>query len=126
LTCQTGCRNAHKASTLHEELQATEESWEQEKWSFPGKISPISKWAALKTYIGVTLWSEQIIFRDIYIYIYNNFSPNDQSLVTKAKFFNLDIGRRSFCKYFFGFLLPLNFLFLFYVYGYFVSIYVYA
>jgi hypothetical protein len=31
----------YETSTLHKELQATEGSWEQEKWSSPGKSTPI-------------------------------------------------------------------------------------
>lgn len=29
-----------------------------------------NKWTSLRTYIPVTIWTEQIIFRDVYMYAY--------------------------------------------------------
>jgi len=34
-------RKSQEASTLHKELTAMEEIWEQEMWSFPEKRTPI-------------------------------------------------------------------------------------
>lgn len=62
-TAQTGWRKAHRASTLHRQLQATERSWQLERWSFPGHSvttgHPVPNGQNVHR-ISIT-WTEQVI-----------------------------------------------------------------
>jgi hypothetical protein len=40
---QDGGKLMRETSAMHKELQATEESWEQEKWHSPGKSTTIGR-----------------------------------------------------------------------------------
>lgn len=59
----------NEVSSLSRGLQATEERWKQESWSFPGKSTKVSaKWSVLKTYIQVTMY----VFNELYLGIHIN------------------------------------------------------
>lgn len=68
-----GTRTSQEASTLHRELKATEESWEQERWFSPGKGTPIScPLSSLKTHMHVSIIrTERVTF--IYTCVCNTY-----------------------------------------------------
>lgn len=67
---------ARESSTLHNELPATKEIQEREKWSFPAKSMPTGwssmKSSVLKTYKQVVSCEPNRLYLESHTYTYNN------------------------------------------------------
>lgn len=59
---ETGQGKAYKASTLHKELQATKEHWEQEGWYLP--LIDVS---LVNIHTRYFIWTQQVIWEFICI-----------------------------------------------------------